>query len=738
MLTLRCNLRMKFPRRCLLLVSLPIAAFAQTTLYWDTDGATAGLGNGAGSWNAAHWSTSSSGEVATGAWVNGSIARFNAFGGSVLSLDADVTAAGLYAAASSGLTLGGTGILTLSSGAVIHNGSAMILGVTIAGNTTPGQTAFTLDGSYPVYFNASNTYTGQTVVTGGNVAIANAQSLGATGTGNETIFTGGGGQFLQFASDMTLNEGFTFAGYRYLSTPNNSVVTLAGPIVLQGGGSMGLWSGDNLTISGVISETGGAGTFAAYATLTGTNTFTGALEVGRVVVGTFNNAGVAGPLGAGNNLQLGYAYEGAASGEIVYTGSSATSNRAIRLFGEGTITVENALTALTLSGVISNDGGMGAEASPDLIKAGPGALILRGNNTYTGNTLLTNGVLIIGHNNALGTDVEAELEIGTYDTVYDDDLSVLLEGGVTLGRSLTVFDENNDGGTTTLGMGGPGIATFAGDAYLYRGIRLNAVSGAELRFTGTVQDDYYSGSSLNKTGAGLVVLNGPVTLTNGGVTVSQGELRVNGSAQLYNGIEVQSGATLSGTGTVTGAVTVLSGAKLSPGTAGAGTLTVSGLTLASGSTVNWRLGELTTAVGAGTAFDRVLINSQEGEVFGVGGGVELTVDLSLLAISLRPVSGDRMLNDPFWQVERVWSVFDFSGPGTNGLTPGAAAPFFVDADAWVGGTFDTFVGGGAGEFAGYNAGDVYLRFTPVPEPSTYALFGLGTLALLLPRLRRRS
>ena len=56
---------------------------------------------------------------------------------------------------------------------------------------------------------------------------------------------------------------------------------------------------------------------------------------------------------------------------------------------------------------------------------------------------------------------------------------------------------------------------------------------------------------------------------------------------------------------------------------------------------------------------------------------------------------------------------------------------------WAGGVFDTFVGGGEGEFAGFAAGDVYLRFTPVPEPSTYALLGLGGLMTGCGWLRRR-
>jgi len=37
-----------------------------------------------------------------------------------------------------------------------------------------------------------------------------------------------------------------------------------------------------------------------------------------------------------------------------------------------------------------------------------------------------------------------------------------------------------------------------------------------------------------------------------------------------------------------------------------------------------------------------------------------------------------------------------------------------------------------------DANNLFINFTPVPEPSTYALLGLGLSALVLPVLRRRK
>ena len=80
------------------------------------------------------------------------------------------------------------------------------------------------------------------------------------------------------------------------------------------------------------------------------------------------------------------------------------------------------------------------------------------------------------------------------------------------------------------------------------------------------------------------------TSTYSGLTdVQGGQLSVRGTLT-NSAVQVESGATLGGTGTINGAVTVLSGGILSPGNSGAGTLTVGSLVLNSGSVSNFDLG----------------------------------------------------------------------------------------------------------------------------------------------------
>ncbi|MBA4386659.1 MAG: hypothetical protein C0404_01690 [Verrucomicrobia bacterium] len=111
--------------------------------------------------------------------------------------------------------------------------------------------------------------------------------------------------------------------------------------------------------------------------------------------------------------------------------------------------------------------------------------------------------------------------------------------------------------------------------------------------------NYRSGARLAKTGGGTLDLRGYNGYA-GNTEVMAGTLLINGT----NGmgvVDVWPGATLGGTGVVSGAVAIGDGGTLAPGNGGVGTLTVGYLSLAAGSTNRFDLG-------ATNASDRVVVN----------------------------------------------------------------------------------------------------------------------------------
>ena len=167
----------------------------------------------------------------------------------------------------------GTGNLTINS--VIANGT--------------GNSIVTKAGFGTVTLTGTNTYTGATDLTGGILSISSNVNLGAVATGAAMNFNGG---TLQATSSFTLDN----AG----SNKRNAVL-------FGGGGTIDVTSGNNLTLSGVISENNifqlgplnktDAGTL----TLTGLNTYGGAtvLSGGVLSISSLSNGSVIAASGGG-------------------------------------------------------------------------------------------------------------------------------------------------------------------------------------------------------------------------------------------------------------------------------------------------------------------------------------------------------------------------------------------------------------------------------------------------------
>ena len=246
----------------------------------------------------------------------------------------------------------------------------------------------------------------------------------------------------------------------------------------------------------------------------------------------------------------------------------------------------------------------------------------------------------------------------------------------------------------------------------------------------TALTNYGTAGGITKAGAGSLTLSNSNGYT-GGTTVNAGTLIVAGTTSSglglgYGGtgsgtVTVNSGGTLAGTGTVYGATTVNGGGTLAPGTSSSptGILAVGNSAVTSGLTLNGTL--RINLLGGGTTAG---VNNSELQVAGT---VQLGVTSSQLAVNTLNAAGLArgqkfflVLNDG---VDPVVGTF-------QNLAQGATVRDNL-GDSFTISYLDNGDGGTLGN-------DVSLTVTGVvPEPSTWALLGLGAAATGVAVQRRR-
>ncbi|QQE12265.1 autotransporter-associated beta strand repeat-containing protein [Planctomycetota bacterium] len=456
--------------------------------------------------------------------------------GSLTIADTSELSAGI-----SHITLGN--VITLNNDLTISGDNDLILSGVIS-----GMGALLKTGDSTLVLNKDNTYIGGTELTGGIIKLG---SINALSTGTISVKAASG-----------------------LSTSISST-TLYNTIALDDDLTI---TGDNdLTFGGVISG-GSTGTLikegVGTLTLTGQNTYSGGtlLSGGTVI--------------AGHDSAFG-------DGVInVVSNSSLESNSSNRTLGNDfTIDLNSILTVdgtfdLLLTGDIDGEGG--------LTKEGDSTLTLSGNNTYTGATLISGGVLKVMGNDALGNGEltvlgSAELIVADIVTELDNDIAIDSgqtftvgelgdmtlsgvisgEGGLLeIGNStLTLNGANTYSGGTTLSDGGiavgnddalgSGTLTVSGISELSASINNVTLGNTVILDDDLIVigdndltlDDVVSGTgTLIKEGSGTLTLSGVNTysgstkMSSGGITVSNdsalgdGTLTVSGASELSAGI----------------------------------------------------------------------------------------------------------------------------------------------------------------------------------------------------------
>lgn len=287
------------------------------------------------------------------------------------------------------LQIGGGGTSgAVGTGAISNNSTLQVdrSDTYTLSNAISGSGQFRQNGSGTTILTAANTYTGTTTVYGGVLQMGNGGTTGTiSSNGNLTI--GSGGKFVVNRSDsVTLSNvingsgafeqagtGTTILG-AHSSNFNGDIFVNAGTLNFGGGVSgAGIGSGTITNNATVVFQRTSGSIMGNVFLGTGTLIFRGSSKVFL----SNDNTSYAGDttIESGARLQFGVSSNSYATGSIA---GAITNN------GELTVARNN---AFTLGNTISGTG--------NLIKDGTGTTTLTAMNTYTGNTTVTAGTLIL-------------------------------------------------------------------------------------------------------------------------------------------------------------------------------------------------------------------------------------------------------------------------------------------------------------------------------------------------------
>ncbi len=487
----------------------------------------------------------------------------------------------------------------------------------------------------------------------------------------------------------------------------------------------------------------------------------GAKEVSLLTLGGPGNFAISASNGAKLQINTG----------ITATSGTTTISAPVT-FGSFNLMTIGAGADVTLAGAINGVGGF--------YKSGAGVLRLTGNNTFSGQMTIDGGTTYVGGTNtytgvtsiasgrlvaqadapggaagALGNATSAVL-IGSGEDLGTPQAALVIDGAHTVARNITLSaggDPKLLGGQNT-GAG----AVFSGGVTLTStttGVSLDAANaGDRVTFSGAITGGA-TGSSITKTGAGVVVFSGgnkgylnDTAVTAGtleidenvslrGLTISSGAKAVVGvganasfagtatvnpgaALLIYGALSgagdlVINGGTVGGTGTVNRSITLDNGDVLAPGN-NPGTLNTLGETWGAGGRLQFQTDSVTS--GPGVGWDFVNVN---GTLDLLASGVgKFTIELDSLS-----AAGMAGLLPGFNESSNYsWKIASASG-GITGFDAGA---FQIDAGG--------FVNSHGGAFSMSQSGnDLFLVYTSVPEPTVGLLGVLGVLAFSSRRRR---
>lgn len=655
----------------------------------------------------------------------------------------------------------GTGTLALTDLSVLNNTSGGAI-------TNLGNNAVTWGGTVPgafVFGTSASTSANNLDLGTGTVTASSSRSMSFAGTGT-TLSMG-----TLDSTSTTATRTFTFngagntmvlAGIKLSNATTATTTTLAGSANLTVTGAV--VNGTSNQIVGVnVNGTG-------ISTLNGTNTYDGVTAIGAGATLRIGNDSGLGTTTSGTTVASGGVLDlngrtvGAetlsltgtgisASGALVNSnGTAASLSGAVTLTGNTTIGTGN----ITL-GNIGESGG-----SRVLTKTGTGTLTLGGSNSYTGGTVLVDGithftggnnaagsfklegssttpVLKLSHLNALSTTAtlagaSSSVNTGTFDLA------------VAGSYSLAAYTGNNmkftasSGSATTLTFTGNSVISSSSAGSGGRTIT-NTDSNLNLVFSGDLEIGSTVTNTVTITGSGNTTVGGSVFNTGAGVRSLEksgsGTLTLNGSNN-YNGI-----TDIKGTGKVlingnssasTGDVNVGASATLGGSGRVGGTINLSGVLAPGNSIESLGCGSLNFTTGSNYAYEMDSI-SLDGDLAYATGTLDIASGTMLSLTELN--SGNLAFGSKLTLISYL-SDGGVTGWNDGLFTYGAGAvaddsTLVLGSNTWLFNYNDTI---GGNNFSGDQSGaNRFVTMTVVPEPAAALLGGVAVLLLLR---RRRS
>ncbi|MBI3880709.1 MAG: autotransporter-associated beta strand repeat-containing protein, partial [Verrucomicrobia bacterium] len=534
----------------------------------------------------------------------GSAAGVTATGGGTLDVNSFSTAIALTAVAGAGA--GGNGAVVNNSGSAVLSGAITQSGDAAYGGTgaltlsgsVGGSGAFNRVGAGTLTLSGANTFgSGVSNGAGGTLELANAGALNASGV-NSVINNG----TLRLNGNSVTIAGLSGAGV----LANNSAVTPA--VLTVNNSAAGIYNGT--LVDGAVAALGLTKAGTGTLTLNGVNTYSGTTLIsgGKVVMGNVSALGnTTGGTTVGNVGTLDVNGLAVGAETITLNGGTLINDSGTPASLAGNVIISSGGTfggagILTVNSIVS-----GSDCCP-LTKVGAGTVTLTANNTYTGSTIITAGILSISADANLG--VASGLPTPASVVINGGTLQVTADATLNANRGVAVGP--------AAGAGTGTVEVAAGKTLVIAGVVANNGAGSgTLAKIGTGTNVLLGANTYGST----VISAGTVQVGNGGTagTLGTGDVTDNAALIFSRSDSNNVANNISGTGSLT---QVGAGTTVLLGTNTYGNTVISAGTLQVGN------GGTNGTLGTGSVLDNAALVINRSDVLNLTGDISGTGSLT--------------------------------------------------------------------------------------------------------------